>query len=49
VLQDGEAYIYACDAHPAAMHETFSIHTAGYGRRTRTPPGREEPASPQTI
>jgi hypothetical protein len=26
VLQDGEAYIYACDAHPARMHVTFSIH-----------------------
>jgi hypothetical protein len=25
-LQDGEAYIYACDAHPATMHVTFSIH-----------------------
>ena len=32
-LQDGEAYIYACDAHPARMNVTFSIH----GRiRTRT-------------
>ena len=35
VLQDGEAYIYACDAHPATMSVTFSIHTAGYGRRTK--------------
>jgi hypothetical protein len=26
VLQDGEAYIYACDAHPATMNVTFSIH-----------------------
>jgi plastocyanin len=26
VLQDGEAYIYACDAHPASMNATFSIH-----------------------
>jgi plastocyanin len=26
VLQDGEAYIYACDAHPATMSVTFSIH-----------------------
>ena len=26
MLQDGEAYIYACDAHPARMHVTFSIH-----------------------
>jgi len=26
VLQDGEAYIYACDAHPARMNVTFSIH-----------------------
>jgi hypothetical protein len=26
VFQDGEAYIYACDAHPATMHVTFSIH-----------------------
>jgi hypothetical protein len=26
VLQDEEAYIYACDAHPARMNETFSIH-----------------------
>ena len=26
VLQDGEAYIYACDAHPTTMHVTFSIH-----------------------
>ena len=26
VLQDGEAYIYACDAHPARMSVTFSIH-----------------------
>ena len=25
-LQDGEAYIYACDAHPATMMVTFSIH-----------------------
>ena len=35
VFQDGEAYIYACDAHPAKMNVTFSIHSAGYGRRTR--------------
>ena len=35
VLQDGEAYIYACDAHPATMNVTFSNHTAGYGRRTK--------------
>lgn len=26
VFQDGEAYIYACDAHPATMNVTFSIH-----------------------
>jgi hypothetical protein len=26
VLQDGEAYIYACDAHPATMNVTFSTH-----------------------
>jgi hypothetical protein len=26
VLQDGEAYVYACDAHPATMNLTFSIH-----------------------
>jgi hypothetical protein len=26
LLQDGEAYIYACDAHPATMNVTFSIH-----------------------
>ena len=26
VLQDGEAYIYACDAHPATMNVTFSVH-----------------------
>ena len=26
VLQDEEAYIYACDAHPATMNVTFSIH-----------------------
>ena len=26
VLQDGEAYVYACDAHPARMNVTFSIH-----------------------
>jgi hypothetical protein len=33
VLRDEEAYIYACDAHPATMKVTFSIH----GRiRTRT-------------
>jgi hypothetical protein len=25
-LQEGEAYIYACDAHPATMNVTFSIH-----------------------
>ncbi|MET1083497.1 MAG: hypothetical protein ABWY12_10685 [Burkholderiales bacterium] len=35
LLQDGEADIYACDAHPATMNVTFSIHTAGYGRRTK--------------
>jgi hypothetical protein len=26
VFQDGEAYIYSCDAHPATMNVTFSIH-----------------------
>jgi hypothetical protein len=26
VLRDGEAYIYACDAHPTSMNVTFSIH-----------------------
>ena len=26
VLQDGEAYIYACDVHPSRMNVTFSIH-----------------------
>ncbi len=26
VLQDEEAYLYACDAHPATMNVTFSIH-----------------------
>jgi hypothetical protein len=26
VLQDGEAYIYACDAHSTTMMVTFSIH-----------------------
>lgn len=26
VLHDGESYIYACDAHPATMNVTFSIH-----------------------
>ncbi len=26
VLGDGESYIYACDAHPATMQVTFSIH-----------------------
>lgn len=26
VLRDEEAYIYACDAHPATMNVTFSIH-----------------------
>jgi hypothetical protein len=26
VLKDGESYIYACDAHPARMSVTFSIH-----------------------
>ena len=26
VLQDGEAYIYACDAHWTRMHVTFSVH-----------------------
>lgn len=25
-LKDGESYIYACDAHPARMNVTFSIH-----------------------
>jgi hypothetical protein len=25
-FRDGEAYIYACDAHPATMNVTFSIH-----------------------
>ena len=30
-LQDEEAYIYACDAHPTTMNVTFSIHG-----RTRT-------------
>jgi hypothetical protein len=25
-LQEPEAYIYFCDAHPAAMEVTFSIH-----------------------
>jgi hypothetical protein len=25
-FQDGEAYIYSCDAHPATMNVTFSIH-----------------------
>jgi ABC-type oligopeptide transport system substrate-binding subunit len=25
-LQEPEAYIYECDAHPARMHVTFSIH-----------------------
>ncbi|MGH3023293.1 MAG: hypothetical protein ACRDNI_06515 [Gaiellaceae bacterium] len=25
-LRDEEAYIYACDAHPATMNVTFSIH-----------------------
>jgi len=25
-LQEGEAYIYACDAHPDTMEVTFSIH-----------------------
>ena len=34
VLRDEESYIYACDAHPATMNVTFSIHGAGYGRRT---------------
>ena len=26
LLQDGEAYIYACDAHSVTMMVTFSIH-----------------------
>ena len=26
MLQDGEAYIYLCDAHPTTMNVTFSIH-----------------------
>jgi hypothetical protein len=26
MLQDGEAYIYACDAHPTTMNVTFSVH-----------------------
>ena len=26
VLRDEEAYIYACDAHPATMNVTFSVH-----------------------
>ena len=26
VLRDGESYIYVCDAHPATMNVTFSIH-----------------------
>lgn len=26
MLRDEEAYIYACDAHPATMNVTFSIH-----------------------
>jgi hypothetical protein len=26
MLQDGEAYIYVCDAHPTTMNVTFSIH-----------------------
>lgn len=26
VLRDEEAYIYACDAHPARMNVTFSVH-----------------------
>jgi hypothetical protein len=25
-LQEGESYIYVCDAHPATMEVTFSIH-----------------------
>jgi hypothetical protein len=25
-LQEGEAYIYLCDAHPSTMNVTFSIH-----------------------
>jgi hypothetical protein len=25
-LQEPEAYIYLCDAHPARMNVTFSIH-----------------------
>ena len=25
-LQEGESYVYMCDAHPATMRETFSIH-----------------------
>lgn len=35
LLQEGEAYIYACDAHPATMNVTFSIHTPGYGPGTK--------------
>jgi hypothetical protein len=26
MLQDGEAYIYACDVHPTTMNVTFSVH-----------------------
>lgn len=26
VLRDGESYIYLCDAHPATMNVTFSVH-----------------------
>ena len=26
VLNDGESYIYVCDAHPTTMNVTFSIH-----------------------
>ena len=26
VFKDGESYIYVCEAHPATMQVTFSIH-----------------------
>ena len=26
LLQDGESYIYVCDAHPTTMKVTFSVH-----------------------
>ena len=32
VLQDGEAYIYACDAHPTTMNVTFSVHDEPWTR-----------------